>query len=526
MKCRISKIPTAKNGLQVGGNQTADNVRRGQIPVSNATPYPHGSPQQGPLPTFSMQQYNPQSIPSKAWDVITHPATAAGYIAQNQRIPDNFTKGELNNFDAANDVVNPLSWFNYGVEGAGDIRDGNYLSGAAKMAAMFPLANMVPIPKGSVAKVINKGVQAFKSTPDLKMTKRIDNAINAASLGVDYPGDRKIHSYFAMSPEEVMQTNMSEINNLPRGAVSMDVNMSANSSPLFWNEAARQAKKDFTIIRTGANQPLNSAGTKGRRVERAIPEEVLQAYPDIVAGFEDRVKRLTDIGDLKMAKAIKKDGVGQEVMSELYENMRTGSPREAEFARRSYEKFLNNYLPELDKPIDAVNRVTGLNFPKSKVSPKYGDNLVHEQPTIAAVKGNPKSRFSEMLPSKKQYKKQLKELYFGKEPKKPNPFDFDMELTPQQHRTYRELLRGRGSDLDLPIQRIPLTSEMSEYLDIGVQPTLNNIVGRRLSPLPRPRQSSYSETFEQGGYIEGKELNLSPAEVKRLLAEGYDVEIL
>ena len=79
--------------------------------------------QQGLLerPSEEVRQYTPQSTLSKTWDVITNPMTAFGYVARNEDLPDNFTRGEINNLDMAMDVINRAAWANYGARGLSDL---------------------------------------------------------------------------------------------------------------------------------------------------------------------------------------------------------------------------------------------------------------------------------------------------------------------------------------------------------------------------------------------------------------------
>ena len=62
-----------------------------------------------------------QSLLSKGWEIATNPATALEYVVNNQRIPDNFSKGKTNNLDIATSIANPLSWIDSGIEGAKDV---------------------------------------------------------------------------------------------------------------------------------------------------------------------------------------------------------------------------------------------------------------------------------------------------------------------------------------------------------------------------------------------------------------------
>jgi len=53
-----------------------------------------------------------QGVMSKAWDIATHPFTAATNLVKHGRIPDHFTQGEQNYMDIAGDVLNPFFYAN------------------------------------------------------------------------------------------------------------------------------------------------------------------------------------------------------------------------------------------------------------------------------------------------------------------------------------------------------------------------------------------------------------------------------
>ena len=61
-----------------------------------------------PKSPYEIKPSEDQSFLSKSWEVLTNPATAASYWLNDQRIPDNFSKGERNNLDIATDLFNPF----------------------------------------------------------------------------------------------------------------------------------------------------------------------------------------------------------------------------------------------------------------------------------------------------------------------------------------------------------------------------------------------------------------------------------
>jgi hypothetical protein len=406
-------MPKKKQNI-VNYNQVSDQPAN-PVYIPQRQYFEYGDPrgQVRPQQPSYIQQVNPQSIPSKAWDVVTHPATAASYALNKQRLPDNFVANK-NSLDYATEIVNPTAWFYNAPAIPEEVYRGEYgpaalhtVEALAAASGMEPFNTVTPLPN-----VIKGGYNTFKNTSDLPFVKRVDNAINAASLEIPYVGDITSHSYFHMTPQEVKYKMMREVERLPQGASTFDRNMSANSSPLYWNQAARNANKDFTIIRTGENQQLNTGGTQGRRVAEAIPMEMYYRYPDIMQDFNNRVDQLKKMGNVDQAKKLYKQGVSNDILNELTEEIVTkGQTRKETIGL--YNKFLENYKPELDKPINLVNGVTGLNFPKTKIVTNESEFPFFTQPTIAAVKGNPKQRFKNLLPKTDEIKKNLKDLYLG-----------------------------------------------------------------------------------------------------------------
>lgn len=54
-----------------------------------------------------------QGVISKGFEMLTHPFTTASYLVKGQDVPDRFSRGEINDFDKAINVVDPTgltSW--------------------------------------------------------------------------------------------------------------------------------------------------------------------------------------------------------------------------------------------------------------------------------------------------------------------------------------------------------------------------------------------------------------------------------
>lgn len=146
------------------------------------------------VPTVEeVREYTPQSTLSKTWDVITNPMTAAGYVARNEDLPDNFTRGERNNLDMATDVVNPAAWVNYAGHGIKDISsvpgkliEGDFegagestLSGSLNLLSVIPIAQeLKPFVPSTVktlpkAKNFREALGTFRGIPTEQSLPRL-----------------------------------------------------------------------------------------------------------------------------------------------------------------------------------------------------------------------------------------------------------------------------------------------------------------------------------------------------------------
>lgn len=344
-----------------------------------------------------------QSGLSRAWEIATHPVQYFGYAARNQEAPQYFSRGDFDGLDAITSTLNPLTL----VDAAANVPVGLYntgksvyegdLEGAAGNLLLTGLnaAGAVPLigaaaSAASVAKTVGKGAKAvWKLTPDLPIATRFRNALNTGAASLHHQGDIPGHAYFGMTPDQVKAEMAEEIINLPQGAYTLDKNMSNNSAPLFWNQAARLSNQGFTILRPGTTQTLNSAGTLGRRVAQAIPEEAMSLYPDIVQAHEDRIKYLVSQGMNSEAARLQKEGVMPQILGSL---LHASPGTEAD---RLYFEFLKNYKPTLDEGISRVNQATGLNFPMTGLG--AGGFDAYTMPTVVAVKGNPLQRIRKAL---------------------------------------------------------------------------------------------------------------------------------
>lgn len=122
-----------------------------------------------------IRPYTPQSILSKSREVLTNPMTAFGYVARNEDLPDNFSRGERNNLDMATDIINPAAWVNYAGHGVKDLSnipgqlvEGDF-QGAGESTLSGALNLLGAIPLGQELKAITPA--AIKTLPKAKNIK-------------------------------------------------------------------------------------------------------------------------------------------------------------------------------------------------------------------------------------------------------------------------------------------------------------------------------------------------------------------
>ena len=87
----------------------------------------------------SIKQSAPErSAASKAWAVATHPMTALQYKVKGQNIPEHFERGELNPYETAVDLINPLSYVEQARQVKNDLGEGNYLAAGIGALGLIP----------------------------------------------------------------------------------------------------------------------------------------------------------------------------------------------------------------------------------------------------------------------------------------------------------------------------------------------------------------------------------------------------
>jgi hypothetical protein len=372
----------------------------------------------------------PRSAASKAWAIMTNPMTALKYKVQGRDIPDNFERGEKNSLDLAANIVNPFFYINEGKEflkGVGNIgykavTDPFSLSGMDFLNTAMHGVGALPAVGEAVqgANLVSKGLRgatkAYKGTAGMtSKLGRVKNAANAGAIELGYtPGDITGHSYFNIPADEVSKMMSQEMGSLPKGAFTFDGNMSKNSAPLFWTQAAR-SPKGFTVVNPGTTQGLNWSGTMGKRVSNALPKNIEKIMPDAANYAEelknriDYLKKLGDPKSLQNAAQLERDGISSQIVSDLPNAAMTDYN-----VKNSFTDFLNSYKTTLDNPIIEVNRKTGLNFPMTKILDenigKWTNNF-YEQPSIYMVKGNPLSRVPKLIGD--YTKTRANNFYFG-----------------------------------------------------------------------------------------------------------------
>jgi hypothetical protein len=401
-----------------------------------------------------------QSATSKGWDVLTHPMTALSYKAKGQEIPDYFSRGETNPYELALDIVNPFTYAesvaNVVPQTIDMIRDPNLdkvLPLAGSILQNLPVAHGAMSEMQRLAPYFEKGKETWRKTSDIRdKALRLKNAIYSGSLAEELPGDRLHHSFFNMTPEQVSEALLKEKLYAKPGDALGDLNMSLNSSPLYWASASRDLKK-FPLVRTGEFQPTNQFGWKGKSIYNAIPEEVKSKYATEFQNFakeknniESALKKETDNDKISFYKTRLKRLVDQDPTKKILENIHQDSPEAA-------NQFLTNYKPSMDRFIRTSNEASGLNFPMTET--KFAGYNV---PTGINIK-NPNARIKNILSEGvKDFSR------FGKKSKR-GPWDNIGEDRLSRQELFELTGDERYSDIISPYDDGPPTFNYDDMLD-------------------------------------------------------------
>lgn len=87
-----------------------------------------------------IRSYTPQTTKSKVWEVATHPMTAAGYVARNEELPDNFSRGQINPHEMAVDIVNPFFYADQVGKFVKNTSEGNFTEAGMNALSVLPIA--------------------------------------------------------------------------------------------------------------------------------------------------------------------------------------------------------------------------------------------------------------------------------------------------------------------------------------------------------------------------------------------------
>jgi hypothetical protein len=132
-----------------------------------------------------IKKHTPQSKLSKAKEVALNPLTAFGYVARNEELPDNFSKGDRVVTDYVADFANPA----YYVESAknlaenqaqvfSDLSQGNFGDAALSQTMTGVEAlNFIPLTKGAKP-FIKKGMQQLENIPTNITSENLISKIN------------------------------------------------------------------------------------------------------------------------------------------------------------------------------------------------------------------------------------------------------------------------------------------------------------------------------------------------------------
>lgn len=137
-----------------------------------------------------------RSAISKTMAIAAHPMTAASYVVKGQRIPDNFEKGSINNYDLATSILNPASVAYSALEIPSNINDADYTSALFNTMGALPFFGMAP---AAIKKVnpalhnVNKQLIANKQFGRLAAVNLLSAADAAGPMMMKTPGLKDLY---------------------------------------------------------------------------------------------------------------------------------------------------------------------------------------------------------------------------------------------------------------------------------------------------------------------------------------------
>lgn len=377
-------------------------------------------------------------------DILRNPLTALKYKIKGQDIPSNFQKGDRNIYDNVVDVLNPMFYANSAknllINIAHPINTSKTLTKAAinavtqisdnrnvfddgsngeALSIIGDIANLLPLVSpttkvirpylrnlnytaGELIPALKEATNVFRGTSDLPFVKRLSNAKNAGLSELHMNNDIRGHSYFNLTPEEVAAKISAEKAQSLAGTLHSDSNMSLNSAPLYYNTAARDAEK-FVPVRTTKFNPVNKYGFQGKRIDKAIPDYIKEKHSAFFDEYKIAEKNANELYN-RQAENINSypEQYRQTLMDDLMRDKKrsldeynpnkrileriSNGPMSLEDAQ-GLNQFVDNYKPNIDNTIKALNNKTGLNIPLSRIN-KEGWLDIPEVHTI----NNPSAR--------------------------------------------------------------------------------------------------------------------------------------
>ena len=152
-----------------------------------------------------------QSFGSKAFEVALNPMTAAGYVARNESLPDNFSRGPRNALDYAVDMINPAQYANdlkNLVQGTATLDGGQALEGALGVVPIPLLGEGIKNGAKNLSKQAKKLVKKSKKSKNPEFDREVvanystnsdgsprtyNEMVNAANMDHAVRDTRRLH---------------------------------------------------------------------------------------------------------------------------------------------------------------------------------------------------------------------------------------------------------------------------------------------------------------------------------------------
>jgi len=249
-----------------------------------------------------IKPYVPQSPNSRAWEKLTNPVEALGYVVRGERLPENFSKGQsrTSGLNAIVNTLNPYQIIDSGAEfliGTGniikDVATGDFESASNRVPSTIlqglgAAPTLTAFPKSS----ITRGLQTLSDLPKARTVKEVIGRIGGVPSETSIPRMamddvkalrqvQEIGRLKATGARSAEQMRYALQNNLPEEHFQKVFSRSRKEAEdLLASGFGEQEAQAANATRERLTELINRPRQRNREVRSTLDDETMQAVED------------------------------------------------------------------------------------------------------------------------------------------------------------------------------------------------------------------------------------------------------